>query len=232
VHYRRREGETQRAQFAVQSEPEIQVVLISYGPEGESMHPPKGELVVYVGHGSGTADVAAVPEAHALAGGPRPLCVVEPRGFGQSLPLTSGSRRLLEPYGSDYLAAATHEMLGESLLGRRVFDILRALSFLCSGGATAIELVGRGLGAVLAAFAGLLHESRPNVRLLDYLPSFALLAEDSLANWPLSSLPRGVLRHFDLPDVYRALDGRLELGSPWGARLDPDAGPVWEEPPR
>jgi hypothetical protein len=93
------------------------------------------------------------------------------------------------------------------------------MDFLCGGGAKRITLMGRGLGSVLAAFAGFLHPSRPSVHLESYLPSFDLLCRDPLANWPLSSLPRGVLRYFDLPDVYRALGKRLRLGKPAGSRL-------------
>jgi hypothetical protein len=96
---------------------------------------------------------------------------------------------------------------------------------LVTGGAERVEIVGRGLGSVLAAFAGFLHPSRPRVRLLDYLPSFDLLCRDPLANWPLSTLPRGVLRAFDLPDVYHALGKRLALGKPAGSRLDPEGMP-------
>lgn len=211
----------QQSAFAVESEPGIQVIVTTYGPEQDLMHPPRGEVRVYVGHGGGERDLREVPAARALTRGSVPLVVVEPRGFGPSRSLACGSRRFLEPYGADYLLAATGEMLGESLLGRRVHDLLSALDFLVAGGAERVHLVGRGLGAVLAAFAGFLHPSRPRVRLLDYLPSFDLLCRDPLANWPLSSLPRGVLRSFDLPDVYRALGRRLVLGKPAGSRLDP-----------
>ena len=79
--------------------------------------------------------------------------------------------------------------------------------------------------SLIAAFAGLLHPSRPAVRLEEYLPSFDLLCRDALANWPLSSLPRGVLRVFDLPDVYRALGKRLALGKKGSSRLEADRLP-------
>lgn len=211
----------QQSAFAVESEPGIQVIVTTYGPAQDLMHPPRGEVRVYVGHGGGDRDLREVPAVRALTRGSIPLAVVEPRGFGPSRSLACGSRRFLEPYGADYLLAATGEMLGESLLGRRVHDLLCALDFLVAEGAGRVQIVGRGLGSVLAAFAGLLHPSRPAVRLLDWLPSFDLLCRDPLANWPLSSLPRGALRSFDLPDVYRALGGRLVLGKPAGSRLDP-----------
>ena len=226
VSQRRRDPDLrQQSAFAVESEPGIQVIVTTYGPEQDLMHPPRGGVVVYVGHGSGERDLRNVPAARALTRGRTPLAVVEPRGFGPTRTLACGSRRFLEPYGADYLLASTAEMLGESYVGRRVNDLLCALDFLVAGRAERVELVGRGLGSVLAAFAGLLHPCRPKVRLLEYLASFDLLCRNPLANWPLSSLPRGVLRAFDLPDVYRALGRRLELGKPAEAGSIPWACP-------
>jgi hypothetical protein len=57
------------------------------------------------------------------------------------------------------------------------------------------------------------------VKLIDYLPSYESLVSHDLARWPLSALLRGVLRHFDLPDVYRTLGGRLTRERPWDAVL-------------
>jgi dienelactone hydrolase/pimeloyl-ACP methyl ester carboxylesterase len=207
--------------FAVESEPGIQVIVSTFGLEQELMHPPRGEVRVYVGHGSGERDLRTVPAVLALTRSRIPLVVVEPRGFGPTRTLACGSRRFLEPYGADFLLASIGEMLGESYLGKRVHDLMCALDFLAARGAERVQLVGRGLGSVIAALAGLLHPCRPEVRLLDYLPSFTALCRDPLANWPLSSLPHGVLRSFDLPDVYRELGRQLELRKPASSRLDP-----------
>jgi len=62
------------------------------------------------------------------------------------------------------------------------------------------------------------------VRLIHYLPSFQHLAETPIVTWPASSLLRGVLKHFDLPDVYRALGKRLRKERPWNARMRPYKG--------
>ena len=104
-------------------------------------------------------------------------------------------------------------------LGARVHDVLRSLDLLYAEGATEIELAGRGLGAVTAAFAALLHPRRPKVRLWHYLPSYQMLIEAQYYTWPLSIMPRGVLRYFDLPDVYRVLGRRLRKSAPWDARM-------------
>jgi dienelactone hydrolase/pimeloyl-ACP methyl ester carboxylesterase len=208
-------------QFSVETEPGIQAILTTYGPPHGLMHPPTGKITVYIGDVSAENDVERVPEIRALAEGKVPLVVVDPRGLGQSAPQTCGCADIGAPYGSDFLYASTGEMLGQSLLGRRVFDVLRSLDWLKAKGATDIELVGRGLGSVIAAFAGLLHPAGPRVRLLHYLPSYQMLVDARQYAWPLSAILRGVLRHFDLPDVYRALGERLSLEQPWNARREP-----------
>lgn len=210
-----------KRQYAVESEPGIQVLVSLYGPPHPHVAPPKGHLEVYLGHVSGQTDVQKVPEVRERAKAGRPFLVVDPRGLGQSLPDTCNATDPFGPYASDFLHASTGEMLGESYLGRRVHDVLAVLDWLRANGAGRTDLSGRGFGAVIAAFAGLLHPSRPRVRLLHYLPSYSLLAGAPLMTWPLSCLPRGVLRHFDLPDVYRALGRRLTLQAPWNAAMRP-----------
>ena len=221
-HYRNRRADlNQRSQFAVATEPGIQVIVTVYGPESRGTRPPAGPLTAYIGHTGGESDIESIPELRTMTAGDRPLLAVDPRGFGHSVAQTCNSKGFFDAYGSDYLYAATGEMLGESYFGRRVFDVLRCIDFLIAKDAGEIELLGRGLGSTIAAFAALLHPSRLRVKLLDYLPSFHLLTQDPLACWPLSSLPCAVLQHFDLPDVHAALGSRIELERPWNARMEP-----------
>ena len=213
-----------RHQFAVETEPGIQALVTTYGPEHASMHPPTGSVILYVGHTSGREDVRRVPEVRRLAGGRQSLTVVDPRGIGETMAATCGCTDFFQPYGSDYLYAATGEMLGESYLGRRVHDVMRTIDFLLAGGATRVQLMGRGVGSITAAFAALLHPSKPRVRLLHYLPSYDMIARSPHYAWPLSSLLRGCLVHFDLPDVYRALGKRLTKQEAWDAMMRGKSG--------
>jgi dienelactone hydrolase/pimeloyl-ACP methyl ester carboxylesterase len=228
LHASRRFGTLpgQRFQFAVETEPGIQVILTTFGPPHAMMHPPTGELTLYVAHTSGQKDVASIAELGKLARGKRPLVVCDPRGIGQSRAMTCGSKDFFDVYGSDFLYASQGEMFAESYLGRRVFDVLRVTDLLLAKGAKRVDLLGRGLGSVIVAFAALLHPSRPRARIFHYLPSFELIARTPAPRWPLSSLPRGVLKHFDLPDVYRVLARRLRKDQPWDARMRPLTKPA------
>ncbi len=211
-----------RGQFLAETAPGILTALtVCGGPEQHPQHLPAGRLIAYVGHTAGETDLLADPAARALLRGKRAVVAIDPRGIGQSEPLTCGERDFFAPYKADYLYATLHEMFGENYLGARVYDVLRALDLLYAEGATEIELAGRGLGSVTAAFAALLHPRRPRVRLWHYLPAYRMLADAQYYTWPLSVMPRGVLRHFDLPDVYRALGRRLRKSAPWDVRMRP-----------
>ncbi|MBN1676035.1 MAG: acetylxylan esterase [Kiritimatiellae bacterium] len=210
-----------QAVFAVESEPGILVYVASFGRAHPFMHAPTGKVTLYVGHTSGEEDVGTIRAVRALNTPARSLVVVDPRGIGQSRPQAGCARQASfdQVMSADYFHAAAGDMLGESVLGRRVFDVMRAIDFLCAGGATDITLMGRGLGSITVAFAALLHPCRPRARLLHYLPSYQSIVDSPLYAWPLSAFPRGVLKHFDLPDVYRALGRRFTRTQPWNAHM-------------
>jgi dienelactone hydrolase len=210
--------------FAVETEPGIEAYVTTFGPTHPVVHTPRPALTLHVCHEPWEQELAATPELLAKVRSSKAVAIVDPRGMGRSFSATCGSSSPFEPYGSDFLYASTADMLGESLLGRRVFDLMRVMDSLLANGATRLDLMGRGIGSLVVAFAALLHASRPRALLLDYLPSFASLTRGSAVRWPFSSLPRGVLAHFDLPDVYAALAGRLSKRRPWDAAMTPRAG--------
>ena len=202
-------------QFAVESEPGIQVILTMFGDLENQCRRPEGEVSLFVGHLSSEADCATLPWLQRRLTEGQRILAVDLRGTGQSFPTSCGSSDLLEPYGADYLYASFGSMMGESYLGRRVFDLLRTIDCLEDGGAT-VHLIGRGVGSVPAALAALLHASQPTCELVHYLPSYQLLIDNPLHNWPFSCFIENCLEVFDLPDVYSALGDRLKKCDPWG----------------
>ena len=210
-----------QTEFAVESESGIDVLTATYGLGHGLMHPPAGNIDLFIGHGSSQEDIEKNSEIRKFVSEKRSLAAVDPRGFGQSMAKTCGSKNFFEPYGADYLYAATGEMLNENYFGRRVFDILRVMDFFYSGGAGEIRLIGRGIGSTLAVFAAILHRLKPEVTIINYLPSFEVIINTPVFEWPLSSFPRGILKYFDLPDIYHALGQRLTKKNPWGADMKP-----------
>jgi hypothetical protein len=59
------------------------------------------------------------------------------------------------------------------------------------------------------------------VTLVNTLLSLEDLVDVDIHAWPASVQVRGILEHFDLVDCMRALRKKLELLSPWDARMKP-----------
>ena len=191
-------------QFAVESEAGIQVILTMFGDLENQCRRPQGPVSLFVGHLSSEEDCAALPWLQRRLSEGQRILAADLRGTGQSFPYSCGSSELLEPYGADYLYASFGSMMGESYLGRRVLDILCTIDCLEDGGAE-VHLIGRGVGSVPVALAALLHSSQPTCELVHYLPSYQLLIDNPLHNWPLSTMVENCLTTFDLPDIYAAL---------------------------
>ncbi len=202
-------------QYAVETEAGIQVILTMFGELEDFCRRPQGAVTLYVGHLSGEQDCATIPWLRQRIRSGERILATDLRGTGQSFPTTCGSRTLLDPYGSDYMYASYASMMGESYLGQRVFDLLRTVDFLVDGGAS-VQLIGRGLGSVPVAMAALLHGMQPSCEIVNYLPSYELLINNPLHNWPLSCFVENCLATFDLPDVYTTLGDRLQKQDPWG----------------
>ncbi len=149
------------------------------------------------------------------------LYALDVRGLGESRPEPQGPGGFFEPYGMDYMLHGHGILFGESFLGRRVFDLLRTLELLCEAGASEIRLYGRGQGALLALFAGILHPAVTRVELRHGPSSYRDWTRAPLVAWPAANVPRGVLRWFDLPDLRRLLGDRLTCSEPWGADMKP-----------
>jgi dienelactone hydrolase/pimeloyl-ACP methyl ester carboxylesterase len=210
--------------FSVETEPGI-LALVQLWDDRDSSDETAGhiaqppalpECTVCVPHLTSLEDV----ERELLPQLPRQFFSVEVRGLGQTIALIANRPQILDIYGADYMHAAQGQMLDESYFGRRAHDLLSTLDMLEAVGNRQIHLVGRGLGAILAAIAGFLHPAVSRVTLKDTLLSFHELTQVPASIWPMSSLPRSILQHVDLPDVYRALRKKnLSLIEPWNFEM-------------
>jgi pimeloyl-ACP methyl ester carboxylesterase len=204
--------------FPVETAPGIQSILYLWESRGArvpacyNQPPAAADLTLYVPHLSSECDIVEdeCPVRVAL------LYSVDVRGMGRSAPRTCGLP-LMGLVGPDMFYACHSLMLGESLLGDRVHDLLVVLDLLRSLGARRVHLVGRGLGALTATYAACLHPVVSRVTLRHALRSYRELLGAAAWDWPLSSLPWGALKRFDLPDCYRLLRGKgLRMIEPWG----------------
>lgn len=209
--------------FTVETEPGIQAILHVFGKQNQGFcHFPKlRKVLLYVPHLSSREDVLAgeAPDSD------EPLFTLDVRGMGQTKALACADENSFTPFGTDYFYASYASMFGKPYLGRRVHDLIATLNLLQAEGCRAVHLTGRGMGALIAAFAACLHPLVKRVTLKNGLLSYYELTQTPVQSWPLSMLPYGVLNYFDLPDCYRALAAKhLKIISPWNSQMQ-----VWNK---
>ena len=210
------------ARYAVETEREIRAILKKrlVVPSRSHTLDVEEEVHLYLPHCSVDEDLVD----HEWPGELQPegaLYALDPRGFGESMPEPHGSGGFFQPYGMDYMMHGHGLLFGESYCGRRVFDLLRTMELLRHEGAERIHLYGRGQGALLALFATVLHDGVASVTLRNAPLAYGDWVECPLVAWPAANMLRGVLRDFDLPDLYRLISDRLTLIEPWGPDMKP-----------
>lgn len=208
--------------YAVETEPGVHALVYLLGESQHDARPLRtatGEAVLYVADRSADAElreekliaetIKAAPGATVFA------CDV--RGVGESQPNTCGGP-WDAPYRADYFYAAHAVMLDYPVAGQRTHDVLRVIAWLGAHGFGQIHLVARGRGAIPGAFAAVLAEAVTQVTLKAALTSYGELATTEDYTWPLSAMVPDVLKRFDLPEVYRALEKKgLRMIEPAGA---------------
>lgn len=153
----------------------------------------------------------------------RALYLLDARGLGESMP-DEAKGDFFHPYGMDYMFHGHELLFGESWFGKRVHDVLATIDLLVAEGAGRVTLSGHGQGALMAAFAALLHDRVGAVMLRGAPLSYHSMTQAALVAWPAANFIRGVLSSFDLPDVYRALGKGLTLDEPWDVEMKPLRG--------
>lgn len=208
--------------YTVETEPGIHALVTRLQEEALTSRMPGAakRAVLYISHHSADAETRSEPLVQEVlqAEPESAFYACDVRGIGDSQPDTCGADQFLKPYGSHYFYAAHGLMLNRPLLGQRVFDVLRVIQALRAAGHQEVHLVGRGWGALVAAFAALLSDEVKQVSLKNALTSFAQIAEDPAYQWPYAIMLPDVLAHFDLPECYAALaNKKLQNLEPWGA---------------
>lgn len=207
--------------YAVETEPGIQALVTRLHDDQLVSRPPRGakRAVLYVSHRSADQDLRGEPLVRELlqAEPEAAFYAMDVRGIGDSQPDLCGPGQFLRPYGSDYFLTAQSGMLGRPYLGQKVHDVLEVVRWVKAQGHQEIHLAGRGWGALAAAFAALLGDEVQSVTLRNALASYGSVAETEDYRWPYAQLPPGVLKWFDLPEVYAALQTKqLRMIEPWG----------------
>lgn len=207
--------------YVIETEKPAVAVVYRLSDQQHLSRPTRDEkpAVLYVSHHSADAELRDEPLVAELvkAEPDAAFYACDVRGIGESRPDTCGVDQFLRPYGNDYFYAIHGIMLDRPYVGQKTLDVLRVLDWLADIGHKDVHLVAKGWGAIPATFAAVLSDRVTRVTLKNALTSYADVAQSETYSWPLSSFVPDVLKSFDLPDCYRALEAKkLKQIDPWG----------------
>ena len=185
--------------------------------------------MLYLRDRDGSADDPALYKRLARAG--RLVAVADVRGFGETKSDQNVRDETLPYYhargGTDADFTYATFLLGRPMLGMRVADALAVLQVLRARPDVLpdqVVVAGRGWAALIAAFAGALDQKTAGVAAEGAPASYAEVLRNDNYALPVSQMLPGVLKEFDLEDIYAALAPRpLLLLNPVNAetrRLD------------
>ncbi len=179
----------------------------------------KGPATLYLPFRSSDEELREDPLAKKLAKD-EAFFACDYRGIGELIPNACGARTFDNIYGNDYFYASYGEMLSEPYMGWRVHDVLCTLDFMAEYGYDQVHLAGCGWGGMVAAFVALLDDRVKQVTLKNVPISYSEMAETRMNEWRQSAMLPYVLENFDLPDIYRALQGKkLQIIQPLSAEM-------------
>jgi cephalosporin-C deacetylase-like acetyl esterase len=154
---------------------------------------------------------------------------VDVRGIGETSPPhppnPSGPAPFRHLFDTDTAMSYMAWYMDESLFGMRVQDVVRSVDYVLSRSdvePAGLRLIGQGAGALWALYAAALDPRIPSVIAERGLLSYRLLAQTDRYTHGAGVFIRGVLNHFDLPQVAAAIAPRpLTLVSPVDAMKRP-----------
>ena len=199
--------------IAFQSERGITIPGLLFVPDTEGQWPG----ILYVHEAGKEAESEQAGTAQMLASEGNVVLAIDYRGVGEtaSHDSISGNYKLMGVEGYHFYQ---YGMLGHSLVGRRVHDVLRALAVLTERPEVIgeqVSIVGQGMGGLLALFAAALDERVGTAVCSQSLLSYGALATHEYHACHPSWLVSGMLKVCDLPQVAACVaPRRLVLAGP------------------
>lgn len=209
------------ARYALETEEGIRAILwkANLGEVHVRTLDVEKKVVLYLPHQSTELEMPALVGKGFKAAKDTGYYGVDYRGIGQSR--YDEVAPFFGVYGFEYMVNGHHLMFGESFLGKRVFDVLNAVSLLAEEGATNIAIHGKGIGALVGLLVTALDKRVKQLVCENSLLAYGEFKKDPYVEWPVSCVIHSGYRHLDLPDLYRILDKRLLLRAPWNSQMKP-----------
>jgi cephalosporin-C deacetylase-like acetyl esterase len=200
-----------RHRFTLATAPGINIQAEFYRP-ADGKHPALLVLKDSLDPALEPSRTEEIKKFRALADAGTAVLVIAPRPSPPGNEETKAS--ILGPF---YLTELRAELVGKTLLGLRVDDVIAAVSFM-SGGTTIdpnqISAQASGHLGLVLLHAAVLDPRLKHITIDHTLESYKSLLEAPMPiDAPEDILP-GVLRHYDIPDLVRTLGPRLTFSDP------------------
>jgi dienelactone hydrolase len=200
-----------RHRFTLATAPGINIQAEFYRP-ADGKHPVLIVLKDSLDPALEPSRIEEIKKFRAMADAGTAILVVAPRPSPPGTEETKSS--ILGPF---YLTELRAELVGKTLLGLRVDDVIAAVNFMqgsTTGDPNQITAQASGHLGLVLLHAAVLDPRLKHVTVDHALESYVSLLEAPLPiDAPEDILP-GVLLHYDVPDLVKALGSRLTLTNP------------------
>jgi cephalosporin-C deacetylase-like acetyl esterase len=192
-----------------ESEPGVRVVGWFVAPQdGASTHP----CVFYVSNGYSDEVVAEPSSFDGLLGAGHAVCAVAVRGTGLSTPRPpKGGPVFYQQMELGERFAWANLVLGTSVMGQRVWDILRTIDYLAARpdvNPSQILLIGQEEAGLAVLMASVLDDRVRSILLIRMRVSYMSIVHSTDYSLTLDWFVPGILRNFDLPDLTASFSPR------------------------
>ena len=158
----------------------------------------------------------------------RRVIAVDPRGVGETEQKSQISQGSF--FGTDQEDVTAAYVLGESYLGMRVEDILRAVRYAIGNASPVVDLFAEGQIGVAALHAAFLEPGLiSHVQLKNSIESWESILDKRRSYHQLANVVHGCLLHYDLSHLENELEDHLEIILPvdsLGFENIPEGAPV------
>ncbi|MHB1938550.1 MAG: alpha/beta hydrolase [Acidobacteriaceae bacterium] len=192
-----------------ESEPQVRIVGWFVAPrDGAATRP----CVLFISDGHADEVVGEPSPFDEVLRQGHAVCAIALRGTGLSTPRPPrGGPVFYRQMNLEERFAWANLVLGTSVMGQRVWDILRTLDYLASRpdvDPSQIRVIGQENAGLAALMAAALDQRVRSILLTRMPVSYMSIVQSTDYSLPLDWFVPGILRHFDVPDISAAVSPR------------------------